>query len=190
MSAKPRKSGKAAKTRPAAAADHPVDATPERRARAREAGHAVIRGEGRSHRLLDPFDVMRANRVLAPHDPKLNDIRWLVGEALRRAHHRAHLIRMGSVDLGGSATAAKGPRFGLPQSEAACDARDRVRNAENRVGPHAWPIVERIVIAGGALRDCRALVPEFATPWRADAVLIDRLRVALDQIGNLMGVTR
>ena len=31
-----------------------------------------------------PFDIMRATRALAPHDPKLNDMRWLIGEALRR----------------------------------------------------------------------------------------------------------
>ncbi|RBP01067.1 hypothetical protein DFR50_15912 [Roseiarcus fermentans] len=190
MSAKPRKSGKAARTRPAASADHPVDATPERRARAREAGAVLARGEGRSRRLLEPFDLMRANRVLAPHDPKLNDIRWLTGEALRRTHHRAQIVGPKSVDLAGGPGGAFGPRPGLPQSEAALHARDRLRAAETRVGPHAWPLVVRIVIAGGALRDCRALVPELATPWRADAVLTDRLRVALDQIGALMGVTR
>jgi hypothetical protein len=39
------------------------------------------------------------------------------------------------------------------------------------------------------VRDCRGFVPELATPWRADAVVSDRLRVALDMIGGLMGVT-
>jgi hypothetical protein len=33
------------------------------------------------------------------------------------------------------------------------------------------------------------LRPELATPWRADAVVSDRLRVALDMIGGLMGIT-
>jgi hypothetical protein len=32
-------------------------------------------------------------------------------------------------------------------------------------------------------------VPEIVTPWRADAVVTDRLRVALDQLGDLLGVT-
>ena len=49
--------------------------------------------------------------------------------------------------------------------------------AEDRVGPHAWPIVTRIVIEGAGVRDCRGFVPELATPWRADAVVSDRLRV-------------
>jgi hypothetical protein len=57
-----------------------LDATPERLARAREAGETPTRDADRTRRLLDPFDTMRANRVLAPHDPKLNDIRWLVGD--------------------------------------------------------------------------------------------------------------
>jgi hypothetical protein len=39
------------------------------------------------------------------------------------------------------------------------------------------------------VRDCRGFVPELATPWRADAVVTDRLRVALDTLGDLMGVT-
>jgi hypothetical protein len=64
-----------------------------------------------------------------------------------------------------------------------------LREAEDRVGPHAWPIVTRIVIEGAGVRDCRGFVPELATPWRADAVVSDRLRVALDMIGGLMGVT-
>ena len=38
-------------------------------------------------------------------------------------------------------------------------------------------------------RDCRGFIPELATPWRADAVVSDRLRVALDILGGLMGVT-
>ena len=82
-----------------------------------------------------------------------------------------------------------GPSPGLPQSEMALNARDKLRAAEDRVGPHAWPIVARIVIEGAGVRDCRGLVPELETPWRADAVVSDRLRVALDMLGGLMGVT-
>jgi len=39
------------------------------------------------------------------------------------------------------------------------------------------------------VRDCRAYVSEIATPWRADAIIADRLRVALDRLGDLLGVT-
>ena len=38
------------------------------------------------------------------------------------------------------------------------------------------------------MRDCRGFVPEIVTPWRADAVVTDRLRVALDRLGEVVGV--
>ena len=69
-----------------------LDATPERLARAKDAGQTPTLDASRTRRMLDPFDTMRANRVLAPNNPKLNDIRWLVGESLRRTHHRAGSI--------------------------------------------------------------------------------------------------
>jgi hypothetical protein len=74
-----------------------LDATPERLARAKETGQTPTLDADRTRRLLDPFDTMRANRLLAPHDPKLNDIRWLVGESLRRTHHRARLDQLRAV---------------------------------------------------------------------------------------------
>ena len=66
-----------------------LDATPERLAARRGSRPAIERGPDRLRRILDPFDVMRSTRALAPHDPKLNDMRWLIGEALRRVHQRA-----------------------------------------------------------------------------------------------------
>ena len=175
-------------TAPPGAVAERLDATPERLARAREAGEASTRDADRVRRILDPFDLMRANRVLAPHDSKLNDIRWLIGEALRRAHHRARLDALRAVAPDRIGATGFGPRPGLPEAEAALHARDKLRKAEERVGPHAWPIVTRIVIEGAPVRDCRGFVPELATPWRLDAVVTDRLRVALDSIGGLMGV--
>ena len=166
-----------------------LDATPERLARARESGQAATRDPDRTRRIVDPFDTMRSNRVLAPHDPKLNDIRWLVGESLRRTHQRARLDQLRAVAPDRFGSTGFGPRSGLPQSETALFARDKLREAEEKVGPHAWPIVTRIVIEGAGVRECRGFIPELATPWRADAVVSDRLRVALDTIGGLMGVT-
>jgi hypothetical protein len=167
-----------------------LDATPERLARAREAGETPTRDGERVRRILDPFDVMRANRALAPHDPKLNDIRWLIGCSLRRTHQRARLDSLRAVAPERLGATGFGPRPGLPQAEAALHARDALRKAEDRVGPAAWPILTRIVIEGAGVRECRGFVPELATPWRADAVIIDRLRVGLDLLGELMGVTR
>jgi hypothetical protein len=167
-----------------------LDATPERLARAKEAGQSPTRDKDRIRRILDPFDTMRANRVLAPHDPKLNDIRWLIGESLRRTHQRARLDALRAVSPDRIGSTGFGPRPGLPQSEAALHARDKMRKVQDRVGPAAWPIVTRIVIEGAGVRECRGFVPELVTPWRADAVISDRLRVGLDLIGELMGVTR
>ena len=166
-----------------------LDATPERLARARESGQRSERGPDRLRRLLDPFDVMRSTRALAPHDPKLNDIRWLIGEALRRLHSRAQLDALRAVPLDAVGSKTFGPRSGLPASEIALHARDKLRTAEERAGQAAWPIVMRIVIEGAGVRDCRVFVPEIVTPWRADAVVADRLRVALDRLGGLLGVT-
>jgi hypothetical protein len=165
-----------------------LDATPERLARATEGGQATEK-VGRARKLLDPFDVMRTTRALAPHDPRLNDLRWLIGEALRRVHARARLDSLRAVALERVGSGGFGPRSGLPVSEIALHARDKIRAAEERVGPAAWPVVNRIVLEGAGVRECRPFVPEIVTPWRADAVVTDRLRVALDMLGGLLGVT-
>ena len=183
---------KARKTRrlKAAPADSErLDATPERIERAEESGQSAERGADRLRRILDPFDVMRSTRALAPHDPKLNDIRWLIGEALRRVHQRAQLDALRAVAPDRLGSTGFGPRSGLPLSEIALHARDKMRAAAEKAGPAAWPILNRIIIEGSGVRDCRAFVPEIVTPWRADAVVTDRLRVALDALGELMGVT-
>jgi hypothetical protein len=181
---------KTRKSRKIVAADPDrLDATPERLERATEAGQKSERGVDRLRRILDPFDVMRTTRALAPHDPKLNDIRWLIGEALRRLHQRAQLDALRAVAPDRLGSTGFGPRSGLPASEIALLARDKMRTAEQKAGPAAWPIVTRIIIEGSGVRECRGFVPEIVTPWRADAVVTDRLRVALDQLGELMGVT-
>jgi len=186
MTAKPRPRRAKAKGR-----ERPerLDATPERLARAVESGQGVERGPDRLRRLVDPFDLMRSTRALAPHDLRLNDIRWLIGEALRRLHRRAQLDALRALAPDVVGRTAPGPRAGLPASEIALPARDKLRAAAERTGEAAWPIVSAIVIEGARLSDCRVYVKEIVTPWRADAVLADRLRVALDRLGDLVGVT-
>ncbi len=185
MSLKPRKTKKTAP----APEDEKLDATPERLARAEEAGAASEKPPGRARRMLDPFDVMRATRALAPHDPKLNDLRWLIGEALRRVHQRARLDGLRAVALDRVGQGGPGPRSGLPLSEIALHARDKMRACEEKVGPAGWPVLNRVILQGGGVRECRAYVPEIVTPWRADAVVTDRLRVGLDALGGMLGVT-
>jgi hypothetical protein len=138
---------------------------------------------------MDPFDVMRSTRALAPHDPKLNDLRWLTGEALRRVHNRSALDALRAISTERVGSTGFGPRSGLPASEVALHARDKMRSAEERVGPAAWPILTRVILEGASVRECRGFVPEIVTPWRADAVVTDRLRVGLDALGGIMGVT-
>jgi hypothetical protein len=170
-------------------ADEKLDATPERLARAEEAGQESEKAPGRARRMADPFDVMRSTRALAPHDPRLNDLRWLTGEALRRVHNRAGLDALRAISTDKIGSGGFGPRSGLPASEIALHARDKIRAAEERVGPAAWPILTRIILEGAGVRECRGFVPEIVTPWRADAVVTDRLRVALDALGGMLGVT-
>jgi hypothetical protein len=170
-------------------AEERLDATPERLARAAEQGQSAERGPDRLRRIGDPFDVMRAHRALAPHDPRLNDLRWLIGEALRRLYQRAGLDALRAVPPERIGSTPFGPRAGLPLAEAALHARDKLRETERLAGRAAWPIVRRIVIEGAGVRDCRGLIAEVTTPWRADAIVADRLRVALDALGGLLGVT-
>ena len=140
----------------------------------------------RPRRLLDPFDAMRATRTLAPHDPKLNDLRWLAGEALRHLHARAHFDTLRSAPADRLPAAA--PSAFLPLTDKTLAARDLLKACEAEAGAASWPIVVRIVLEGAGVRDCRALVPEIATPWRADAVVTDRLRLALDRFKPLLGL--
>ena len=171
-----------------AAPSESLDVTPERLARAAESGQSVERWLDRLRRIRDPFDVMRVHRALAPHDSRLNDLRWLIGEALRRLHQRASLDSLRAVAPERIGSGGFGPRPGLPMSEAALHARDKMRAAERLAGPAAWPIVQRIVIEGGGVRDCRGWVAEVTTTWRADCIVTDRLRVALDALGGLLGI--
>jgi len=166
-----------------------IDATPERLKRAKEAGQGSEMTRERARRLSDPFDLMRATRALAPNDLKLNDVRWLIGDSLRSLYDRARMDALRAMPAERLGSTGFGPRPGLPAAESALIARDKLHDAERRVGPAAWPIVKRIVIEGGGVRDCRAYIPDVVTPWRADAVVTDRLRVALDVVGDLVGVT-
>jgi hypothetical protein len=172
-------------------ADEPagrLDATPERLSHARASGQAAMRDGERLRRIVDPFDVLRAHRALAPHDTRVNDTRWLTGEALRRLHQRGGFDQLRAVTPDRIGVSGFGPRSGLPATEAALLARDKLHAAAGLAGPAAWPILTRIVIEGGAVRDCRAFVAEVTAEWRVDAIIMDRLRWSLDALGALLGV--
>ena len=163
------------------AEDERLDATPERlaaRRRERPSRRARRRPAAPAARSLrrHALDARARAARSAAQRRALADRR-----SLRRLHQRAQLDALRAVALEPSARSGFGPRSGLPASEVALHARDKLREAEERAGAAAWPIVARIVIEGGGVRDCRVLLPEIATPWRADAIIADRLRVALDR---------
>ena len=111
-----------------------------------------------------PFDLMRAERVLAA-ETLLNERRWLAGESLRRRHARGWQ--------------SDGDDVSALQTDEARTARQMLAETEAKVGPVCWRILVSIVIEGASLRDCRIQALEF--PERAvDAVLLDRLRRGLD----------
>jgi len=139
-------------------------------------------------RLLDPFDVMRATRALAPHDPRLNDIRWLTGQALRGVHEVATRDEMKAAPFEASPRADTARKARIDPVSVRLHARERLAACEEKAGPAAWTIVRRIVLEGACVRDCREHVPEIVTPWRCDAVISDRLRVALDALGPLLNI--
>jgi hypothetical protein len=136
-------------------------------------------------RPLDPFDVMRTTRVLAPRDSKLNAVRWMIGEALRRLHARAEIgpraIDAGAVRTGG---------VRVEPSEIGTDARKKLRQCEEAAGPAAWPILARILFEGAGVHDCRDMIAETTASWRADAIVMDRLRVALDRLAPMLKLER
>ena len=118
----------------------------------RRGGPDGERGADKLRRLVDPFDVMRSTRALAPHDPRLNDIRWLIGEALRRLHRRADLdaLRAVAADVVGAASArARAP--------ACRRAKSRFTRATSCAPPRSAPApppgrsLTRIVIEGAPL---------------------------------------
>ena len=112
-------------------------------------------------------------------------MRWLIGEALRRLPSRAELDSLRAV-APDRRRPRLGPRTGLPASEIALHARDKLRAAEEKVGPAAWPILTRVVIEGASLRDCRGLcrIARLARRRRARRPPARRL----DRLGEVVGV--
>ena len=140
-------------------------------------------------RILDPFDVMRATHALAPHDPKLNDLRWLTGEALRRVWQRSQIDGLQSVPTTRVTGGSLAPGSGLLTSEIALHARGKLRVCEDKVGPDCWPVLVEVIVRGRRLAECRSLVPEVVTAWRCDAVLMDRIRRSLDSLFSPLGIS-
>ena len=123
MTLKNRKSSRSA----ASPDEERLDATPERLARAKEAGQKAEKDVDRLRRILDPFDVMRSTRALAPHDPKLNDVRWLIGEALRRIYQRARLDNLRAVQPETLGVTGFGPAPDCLPAKSRFNARDKLR---------------------------------------------------------------
>lgn len=108
----------------------------------------------------------------------VNARRWTIGDALRRLHAEGWQSPSGSV-----ANPLRGPE--------AATARAKLSDLECIVGEASWPIVVRVIIAGDSLRLCHDLLPMGARgfPSWGDEVLLDRLCLAIDRVGPLLGAT-
>ena len=148
MTTKPRK------TRAKPVEDERLDATPERIARAEEAGRRPRRRPDAPAGCSTP-STSCARRGPWPRTIPAQRVRWLIGEALRRVYSRAGLDALRAVAPDKLGQTGFGPRSGLPVSEIALHARDKLRAAQERAGPAAWPVINRIILEGGGVRECR-----------------------------------
>jgi hypothetical protein len=64
-----------------------------------------------------------------------------------------------------------------------------VPRAPNCSPPKLWPAMHRVVVERAASGDCRPLIAEVSTPWRADAILANGLRCGFDALDARLGVT-
>ena len=167
-----------------------LDATPERLDRARDAGQTPTRDKDRVRRILDPFDTMRANRAARAARPEaqrhpLADRRIAAPHpsarpARRPARGRARPDRLDRLRAA--------PRPAAGRGGAACP-RQAAQGARTGSAPPPGRSSRGSSSRARGCANAAASSPNSITPWRADAVISDRLRVALDSLGDLLGVT-
>jgi hypothetical protein len=114
-----------------------------------------------------PFDRLHEIGDLGAGDTKANWRRWQAGDALRRLH----------------ATGWQGTPGELATDKAA-DARTMIDQIEQAVDPFHWPVLIRVLIEGSDVLECRGGLPRV----HAYAILLDRLRCALDRVAPIVGV--
>lgn len=157
-----------------------TDATPERLRQAGGAGGTQIGPDG-VRRMADPFDTLRSRGLLAPADPRLNDLLWQAGERFRQHWARAADDGLATIDLsrpavdgGPGGRDAPGPP-GLRHAEA-------LRAARAAVGPRLEPYLVGLVIDARPAAALAAEVTETGHARTAAALVLERLREALHRL--------
>ncbi len=159
------------------------DATPERLARARQGGEAVVDPAG-VRRIGDPFDALRSRNLLDRLDIAANETLWHAGDRLRRHWHLSRLDALSAVDLARPAVDGGAGGADTP-GEAAQRHRDELRRAAEAVGERLMPYVEGVVVAGRPVASLRGLVGDSAHARTADALALERLREGLHRLCEL-----
>jgi hypothetical protein len=103
---------------------------------------------------------------------RISNARWRTGDALRRLH--------------AAGWAANGSDVTTIQTPEARAARERLAEIEAAIDPALWVTIRRCVLEGATLRELHALLPLSVTPQSANAILLDRLALALDRAGPLL----
>lgn len=156
------------------------DATPERLARARQGGEAVV-DEAGVRRIGDPFDALRSRNLLDRLDIAANETLWHAGDRLRRHWTLSRLDGLTAVDLTRPSVDG-GPADAGMVGETAQRHRDELRRAVEAVGARLMPYVEGVVIAGRPVASLRGLVGDSAHARTAEALALERLREGLHRL--------
>ena len=123
----------------------------------------------------NPFDELRDRGRLAPGDRELNAARWATGDALRTLHRAGWTVAGSSVSP--------------MHTDEARRARRRLGNIMDAIEYDTWRILNRVVLEGAALSECRAFLPSALVEAYALNALADHLRVALDHVGPMISQT-
>ncbi|WP_131194724.1 hypothetical protein [Lichenihabitans psoromatis] len=157
------------------------DATPERLSRAMGRGDVPV--DSRGVRLIaDPFDVLRNRQCLDRVDQTRNGVLWLAGDRFRRHWHLGRLDALTAFDFSRETVDGTGGAGASTPTEAALRHRDAYRAACEIVGARLLPVLIGFVIEGKCAADLRPLVTDTSHDRTAEALVIERLREALDRL--------
>jgi hypothetical protein len=163
------------------------DATKERLIRAARGGGVSVDAQG-VRRLADSFDVLRSKQALDREDPIRNDLLWEAGTRFRRHWHLGALDRLKAFDFSRESVDGTGGAPTMTPTEAALRHRDAHRRAAEAVGARLLPYLSGLVIEGKTAAALRVLVSDTGHDRTAEALVIERLREALDRLCGHWGM--
>jgi hypothetical protein len=157
------------------------DGTEERLARAMRSGGALVDARG-VRRLADPFDLLRGRQALDRENAVRNDLLWEAGARFRRHWHLSRLDGLKAFDFSRESVDGTSGALTMTPTEAALRHRDVHRRAAGAVGMRLLPYLSGLVIEGKTVAALRGLVSETGHERTAEALVIERLREALDRL--------